>query len=119
MRSHNAIARIHPQFAAAAELGKPALGVEAEDALLTPTRLAEILSENNNLDLTARTINQLLLDQDFQIKNPGGKNPAYLPTEKGKKYGQIILNTAKGRDKTVQALRWFKEVLEALEVNDH
>ena len=58
----SAIARIHPQFAAAAELGKPALGVEVEDALLTPTRLAEILSENNNLDLTARAINQLLLD---------------------------------------------------------
>jgi phage regulator Rha-like protein len=115
----NAIARLHPQFASAAEIGKPALGIEVEDALLTPTRLAEILSESDNVDLTARQVNQLLLDQNFQIKNPGSKNPAYLPTEKGKKHSQIILNTAIGHDKTVQTLRWFKSVLEALEVNDH
>ncbi|MBW4480733.1 MAG: hypothetical protein KME54_28820 [Tolypothrix brevis GSE-NOS-MK-07-07A] len=39
----SAIARIHPQYAIAAELGKPVLSIEVEDALLTPTRLAEIL----------------------------------------------------------------------------
>lgn len=114
----NAIAQLHPQYTLTAEAAKSALAIPVENALLTPTQIAEILSDRYPVDLTARQINQKLLDQGFQAKNPDG-NPAYLPTNKGKEHGQIILNTAKGHDKTIQSLRWFKTVLEVLEVNDH
>lgn len=41
-------------------------------------------------------------------------NPDYLPTDKGKEYSKLILSTVRGRDKTVQSLRSFKEVLDVL-----
>ena len=82
------------------------------------TKLGQMLSSSTSQTWTARQINQLLIEQGFQEKNPEG-DPDYLPTVKGEKFCKMILNTAKGHGKTIQSLRWFKEVLEALEVNDH
>ena len=115
----NAIARLHPQHAITIEAAKSALSIPIEAELVRPTALAERLSETTGESWTAIRVNKLLLEQGFQIKNPDGKNPAYLPTEKGKEYGQLVLDTAKGHGKTIQSLQWHLSVLEALEANDH
>ncbi len=107
----NAIVKQHPQYAAIAETAKTALAVSVEAELLSPTQLGELM----NPKLSARAVNKMLIEQGFQSRNPEG-NPDYLPTEKGKPHSQMTLNTAKGRDKTVQHLRWFEAVLEILEV---
>lgn len=114
----NAIVKQHPQYALIAETAKSVLRVVVEDELLSPTQLAELLNERSSEIWSARKVNKLLIEQDFQLHNPEGKNPDYLPTDKGKKYSKLILNTAKGRDKTVQSLRWFKEVLDVLKWGD-
>lgn len=110
----NAIAKQHPQYALVAETAKSVLSVVVEDELLSPTQLAELLNKRTNETWSAQKVNKLLIEQDFQFSNPEGKNPDYLPTDKGKEYSKLILNTAKNRDKTIQSLRWFKEVLDVL-----
>ncbi|HLO84808.1 MAG TPA: KilA-N domain-containing protein [Nostocaceae cyanobacterium] len=111
----NAIAKLHPALAPAAELAKPVLEIATEEELLSPTRLAEILSERTGEDWSNQRVNKLLVDQGFQEKNTQSNSPSYLPTDKGKEYSQLIINTAKGRDKTVQSLRWFPKILEVLD----
>lgn len=115
----NAIARQHPQLALAAETAKSALSIEVESNLLTPTAVGEKLSSTTGEVWSAIRVNKVLIEIGLQEKNPEGKNPSYLPTEKGKQYGRLVLDTAKGRDKTVQSLKWHQEVMEALEINDH
>lgn len=104
----NAIIKQHPQYAAAIEAAKGALTVPVESSLLNATEVGSKIGK------TAREINKLLLDYGFQVKNPEGKNPSYLPTEKGKPHSKMVLETAQGRDKTVQHLRWFESVADAL-----
>ena len=115
----NAIARLHPQHTVTIESAKALLSTPVESNLVRPTVLAERLTETTGEKWSAIQVNKVLIEQDFQIKNPDGKNPAYLPTEKGKEYGQLVLDTARGRDKTIQSLQWHLSVLEALEANDH
>lgn len=111
----NAIAKIHPSYQLIAEEVKPLLSTPVESELLSPTQLASLLQEKTEQIWSNRKVNKALLTMGLQIKNPSGDNPPYLPTEKGKQYGQLVLDTARGRDKTVQSLRWHKEVMEALE----
>jgi prophage antirepressor-like protein len=97
---------------------KPLLTLPVESKLVRPTVLGEKLAEVTGESWSAVRVNKLLLEQGFQVKNPDGKNPAYLPTEKGKEHGQLVLDTARGRDKTVQSLQWHLSVLQALEINN-
>ncbi|BDA74357.1 hypothetical protein CAL7716_085230 [Calothrix sp. PCC 7716] len=106
----NAIVKQHPQYKEVIEAAKGALTIKVESNLLNATELGSKIGK------TAREVNKLLLDQGFQIKNPEGKNPSYLPTEKGEPHSQMTLDTAAGRDKTVQHLRWFESVLETIEL---
>jgi hypothetical protein len=91
--------------------------IELESELLTPTQLGKMLGSLLDETWSAQRINKLLIDQGFQVIH-ADKDPDYLPTEKGKKYSKIIARTA-DINRTVQILRWFPSVLEALEMNDH
>ena len=114
----NAIASYNPALLEAAEIAKSALAIPVDESLVRPTQLGEKLSATTGEKWSAIKVNKLLIEQGFQVLNPD-KNPAYLPTEKGKPHSQMVLDTAKGRDKTVQSLQWHLSVLEALEANDH
>jgi prophage antirepressor-like protein len=114
-----AIAASHPQHAPTMEIIIGESSMPVEEKLVRPTVLGEKLAEMTSEKWSAIRVNKLLTEQGFQIPNPDGKSPTYLPSEKGKEYSQIILDTAKGRDKTVQSLQWHLSVLEALEINDH
>lgn len=113
----NAIARQHPQLALAAETAKSALLIEVESNLLTPTAVGEKLTVDGKT-WTSQQVNKVLIELGLQEKNPAGKNPSYLPTEKGKEYGCLVLDTAKGHGKTVQHLRWYPSVVEVLNENN-
>ncbi|MBW4599173.1 MAG: hypothetical protein KME29_06040 [Calothrix sp. FI2-JRJ7] len=105
----------YPHLQQEVEEAKSMLLVPVEDKLLAPKKLGEKLTERTSESWSAQRVNQLLTEQGFQVRNPEG-NPDYLATEKGKPYSQLTLGTAKGRDKTVQHLRWFETVLEVMEV---
>lgn len=111
----NAIASYNPALAEAAEIAKSALAIPVDESLIRPTQLGEKLSATTGQKWSAIKVNKLLTEQGFQIPNPD-KNPAYLPTEKGSEYSQLVLDTARGRDKTVQSLQWHLSVLEAIEL---
>jgi KilA-N domain len=111
----NAIAKYHPTLAMLVETAKSSLSISVESELVRPTKLGEMLSETTGEKWSAVRVNKMLVEQGFQIKNPDGKNPSYLPTEKGKEYGQLVLDTAKGRDKTVQSLQWHPTVMIAMQ----
>ena len=114
----NGILRLHPQYAPSLEPAIKLLPISIEAELVRPTMLGERLSEMTGENWSAIKVNKLLIDQDFQIKNPDGKNPVYLPTEKGKEHSQLVLETAKGRDKTIQSLQWKLSVLNAIDLGD-
>ncbi|RUT03276.1 hypothetical protein DSM106972_055840 [Dulcicalothrix desertica PCC 7102] len=111
----NAICKRHPHLREEAEEAKSMLLISVEDKLLAPKQLGEILTERTNEKWSAQRVNKLLIEKGFQMRNSEG-NPDYLPTDKGKAHSQMTLGTAKGRDKTVQHLRWFESVLEIVEV---
>ncbi|MBW4668415.1 MAG: hypothetical protein KME60_13555 [Cyanomargarita calcarea GSE-NOS-MK-12-04C] len=91
----NAIAKQHPQYTAVIEAAKSALAVPVEDELLSPTQLAQILSDCGETSWSARSVNKLLLQQGLQTRNPDSDNPAYLPTPKGKQYCHIFFLPAR------------------------
>lgn len=113
----NAIVKRYPILEQEAEIGRALLSIPVEEGLVRPTELGKKLEAKTGEKWSAVRVNKLLTEQGFQIANPDSKNPAYLPTEKGKPYGKLMLDTAKGRDKTVQSLQWYLSVLEALEIN--
>jgi KilA-N domain len=115
----NAMVKRYPILEQEAEIGKALLSVPIENELVRPTQLGEKLEAKTGEKWSAIRVNKALVDQGFQIPNPDGKNPSYLPTEKGKPHSAIVLDTAKSRDKTVQSLQWHLSVLEALETGDH
>ncbi|KYC42083.1 hypothetical protein WA1_18955 [Scytonema hofmannii PCC 7110] len=115
----SAIAKLHPQLLPAIEAAKTLLPVPIESELVRPTALGEKLAEKTGEKWSAIRVNKTLIDRGFQIKNPDGKNPDYLPTEKGKEHSQLVVDTAKGHGKTIQSLQWHLSVLDALEANDH
>jgi hypothetical protein len=111
----NAMSKRYPHLLPEVEDAKSMLLVPVEDKLLAPRQLGEKLTERIGGAWSPQRVNKLLTEQGFQVRNSEG-NPDYLATEKGKPYSQLTLGTAKGRDKTVQHLRWFETVLEVMEV---
>ncbi|OKH31169.1 hypothetical protein NIES2101_41790 [Calothrix sp. HK-06] len=110
----NAMGKRYPHLREEAEEAKSMLIIPVEAKLLAPKQLGEILTERTGEAWSSQRVNKLLIEQGFQVRNPEG-NPDYCPTEKGKAYSQLTLGTAKGRDKTVQHLRWFETVLSTME----
>ena len=81
------------------------------EILLTPTAIGQ------KLNVSARVVNAILTANDYQVKNPskGRTEPAYFPTEKGKKYSSNTLATGRGADNTsYQHIKWFESIVEVL-----
>ena len=124
----NEIGKAYPQLKNQMEAVKQLLPMPVEDELITVTNLAKLymkrggnrLSSNNTNQGNAKVMNDILISRGMQIRNPNldaKKNgqPLYLPTELGKQYGQVVLQEAKGSNKTIQQLRWFPSVLSAID----
>lgn len=111
----NTIAKQFPSLKAAAEEALAALVVPIESRLLTPTKVGEILKDRTGEKWGAQRVNKILIEKGFQVVNPDEDgDPDYLPTEKGKQYSGMTYATAKGHGKTVQHLRWYESVVEAI-----
>jgi hypothetical protein len=124
----NEIAKAYPQLKPQMEAVKQLLPMPVQDELVTVTNLAKLyvelggkkLSQNNTNQGNAKVMNEILISQGMQVKNPNPdakKNgqPLYLPTELGKQYGKVVLQEAKGSNKTIQQLRWFPSVLNLID----
>jgi len=103
-----------PQYKLICEESKKALPpLKVEDQLMTVTQLTELLEEVTNQKISAIALNKILAEKNLQYRNTTD-NPRWLPTDLGKEHGMVVLETAKGRDKTVQVLKWYKTVLDLL-----
>jgi hypothetical protein len=85
------------------------------ELLMTPTAIGQ------ELGISARQVNLLLLDIGYQVKNLSKSKdaPAYLPTDIGQPYATNTLATGKlyesGADNTTyQHLKWKSQVVEIL-----
>ena len=100
------------------EDGKKLLASVAEvpSRLLTPTEIGLLLAERDGREkpLSAIAVNQLLADQGFQVQLLNGKKKTWHLTDLGKQYGKIVMDSTKGRDKTVTHVRWFDEIVDQL-----
>jgi hypothetical protein len=111
----NEIGKQRPEYKALTDSIKEDIpGVKVEDKLVRPGKLAEIYEAKTGIKLSAQKINNLLSEKGLQIKNPSGKNPSWLPTEQGKEYSQMMMDAAKGHNKTVQSLQWYPSVVELI-----
>ena len=110
----NQIAKSYPALASAMEESKTLLGIPVEKELVRPTQLAELYAQKTGLEISARRMNLLLMEKGMQTKNTSSSSPLWLPTEEGKEYSQIVLDTAKGHNKTVQSLQWYPSVVDAI-----
>jgi hypothetical protein len=123
----NEIGKAYPQLKPQMETVKQLLPTPVEDELLTVTNLAKLyteskykkLSQNNTNHGNAQAMNEILISRGMQIRNsnPDAKKngqPLYLPTELGKQYSKVVLQEAKACNKTIQQLRWFPSVLDAI-----
>ncbi|MCH2232381.1 MAG: hypothetical protein MK105_18745 [Crocinitomicaceae bacterium] len=115
-----AIAKTFPHLATAAEESKQLVSAhnQVEEIPLSPTKLGKIIAEQLGLSkpISARRINQILITVGFQdserVSNSKGKTKLqYKLTELGEKYARIQLDTARGHNKTVYVIRWFKSVI--------
>lgn len=111
----NEIGKHRPEYKALTESIKQGIpGVKIEEELVRPGKLAELYESKTGIKLSAQRINKLLEDKGLQTKNAAG-NPSWLPTEEGKEYSQLILDTAKGHSKTVQSLQWYPSVIDVIQ----
>jgi hypothetical protein len=123
----NEISKAHPQLQSQMEAVKQFLPIPVKDELVTVTNLAKLYAERMGKSLnhngsnwsSARVMNEILIAKGMQIKNPNSDakksgQPLYLPTDKGKQHSKVILQEAKGSNKTIQQLRWFPSVLSVI-----
>lgn len=110
----NAIVKQHPQYKDVIEEAKGALTIPVKDKLLNATDLATLYTERTGKAVNkGMGMNKILEAAGLQKKNPSGK-PNWLATEEGSQFSQLVLETARGRDKTVQSLKWFPSVIDYL-----
>lgn len=99
---------------------------QIESELVTVTELAKLyrvtgkeLTKNDTERGNARRLNELLIEQGFQIKNPKSKTdssqPNYLPTEKRQEFSELIFQQGEGSQKTIQQLRWHKGIVDVMQ----
>jgi hypothetical protein len=108
----NAIKELAPAIAPQIESTRQLLiNSTATDAkLMTVTELGKL----HNPPLSAIKMNQLLLTQGYQIKNPKKKSQkdlSYIPTDKAKDHCSITLATGNSKEDTYQQLRWYDSIL--------
>lgn len=109
----NQIARYYPALAPAMEESKQLLSIPVEDKLVRPGKLAELYEDKTGIKLSAQKMNKLLAEKGLQTKNDAG-NPSWMPTEEGEQYSKLVLDTAKGHNKSVTSLQWYPSVIEVI-----
>ncbi len=110
----NAAIAVAPHLAHALE--------ESRQLLITNTaqecELLTVTAIGNRLDgMSARKVNQMLIDKGFQVKNPNkksSKDSSYLPTPLGSEFSDLTLATGSNGSGTFQQLRWYSSIVDQL-----
>ncbi len=83
-----------------------------EFELLTATEIGKRLD-----GLSARKINQMLIEKGLQVKNEAkksSKDSSYIPTPHGSEFSDLTLATGSNNSGTFQQLRWYSSVIDLL-----
>ncbi len=109
----NAAKHMAPDAAIALEEARQPLitNTAQKDKLVTPTEIGK------ELGISGQAVNKLLIERGLQIPNEDRKSkkePAYLPTEKGREYSDLTLATGSSSASTFQQLRWYESVIDLL-----
>lgn len=107
----NEVQKLHPEIKTVANAAHSLLAANTAipEILLTPTAIGE------QLGVSARVVNKVLVDNGYQTKNPSKSKtqPAYLPTEKGKPYSSNTIATGRATDNTsYQHIKWSQSIVE-------
>jgi len=78
---------------------------------LSPTQLAESLTEQLGRKISAQKVNLILEELDFQYKLFNGDDWRWDLTDKGKEFGKIYLVTGKGNQWSGGQLKWSPDVI--------
>ena len=107
----NAIARIYPELTPLIEENKRLVSQTfgETERLYSPTELGQMLE----CPISGQKVNKLLESAGLQTK--GNEKTPWVPTKKGESYSKLLLDTAKGHNKTVYCLRWKKQAINALQ----
>lgn len=110
----NAAKQLMPTSAAILEPSRQLLIVNSAQGfeLLTVTEIGKRLD-----GLSARKVNQMLIDKGFQVKNPNkksSKDSSYLPTPLGSEFSDLTLATGSNGSGTFQQLRWYSSIVDQL-----
>ena len=110
----NAAIAVAPHLAHALEESRQLLitNTAQEWELLTVTAIGKRLD-----GLSARKVNQMLIDKGFQVKNPNkksSKDSSYLPTPLGSEFSDLTLATGSNGSGTFQQLRWYSSIVDQL-----
>ena len=89
-----------------------------QEVPMSPTEIAKEIALKMNWPKvpSAQKVNQALIDAGLQVaersvSSKGKPRVDYHLTEIGKRYGEKIIDTARGHGKTVFHVRWFKSVI--------
>lgn len=109
----NIVSKSHPALKSACEEMKTLLPMTIKAQLVTVTGIAELLTKESGVSFSARSLNTFLTNKGFQTRDVG-REPPYMPTEKGKDFSEIVLQVANGCEKAVHQLRWFTTLVDEL-----
>ncbi len=109
----NAAKMLVPDLELALEQSRQLLIVNTAqpEKLMTPTDIGKVLG------ISGQAVNKLLVANGLQTPNQNRKSrkePAYLPTAKGKEYSDLTLATGSNSSATYQQLRWYESVIDVI-----
>ena len=85
---------------------------------LTPTQIANKLSEQTGTKTSSREVNQALKELGLQKKETTSEDYSHWQlTEEGKKYGRVYLATSVHSNWSGNQIKWGEEVVELLKQN--
>lgn len=120
----SAIAKAMPHLELVAEEGKKFLSsqMQVEEIPFSATGLGEKIALKLGLEKppSARKVNQVLLECGLQVKketydSKGKKKTTWQLTELGERHGKLLMDTAKGHNKTVHSVKWLSSVIPLIE----
>jgi len=112
----NSLTQLHPRYLEPVQSAKQILSdrMEVAEPFLSPTDLGKLFAERTGkAPISARAVNKILEQKGLQEHRPE-ENPPWVATEAGSHLSKLLLDTAKGHNKTIYSLRWAPSAVEVL-----
>ncbi|WP_414623374.1 hypothetical protein [Calothrix sp. CCY 0018] len=120
MKKLDIVSRFFPEYDSLFTSAKQqvAQSVPLENIELTPTQIAEKLTQETGKNISNRQVNQALEKLDLQKKeNTSGGKCQWELTEKGKKYGRVYLATSTNNNWSGNQIKWSEQIIDLLKLD--